>query len=210
MIFWDLDGPILDVKTKYFRVYRDILTENNDMPLLKNEYWNLKRSKTTIADILTKSGCRLSPEVFNKSWVERIETPMYMKFDILQPDIIEVLKQCKQSNEMVLVTLRHSREMLLTQLIKLNLNKYFNDILSSGDNIKPRWKIKYNLINEYVKGRDSKNNVIIGDTETDILAGKKLGFKTIAVLCGIRNTGLLKSKPNKHYYKSSSLMENFL
>jgi len=33
MIFWDLDGPILDVKEKYYNVYKDILLKNEDTPL---------------------------------------------------------------------------------------------------------------------------------------------------------------------------------
>ena len=37
-MFWDLDGPILDVSKKYYTVYRDILLEHKEKPLSKKKY----------------------------------------------------------------------------------------------------------------------------------------------------------------------------
>ena len=51
MIFWDLDGPILDVSDKYFTLYKNILLDNNMQALSKKEYWSLKKSETTLSDI---------------------------------------------------------------------------------------------------------------------------------------------------------------
>jgi len=86
--------------------------------------------------------------------------------------------------------------MLLKQLDQLNLIQVFDDILSSGADIKPHWEIKYRLINEYLIGEENKNHTIIGDTETDILTGKKLGLTTVGVLTGIRGETLKLSKPD--------------
>lgn len=196
MFFWDLDGPILDVSDKYYAVYRDILLENNEKVLAKNEYWDLKRAKTSLYDILSKTNAEQSIIIFKELWLNRIEIHKYQKLDKLQPGITEVLKLCKEKNNLVLVTLRRDRQRLLEQLQELNLVDYFEIILSSGQDIKPRWKIKYNLINDYLKSKIANNNFIIGDTETDIIAGNNLGFISIGVLCGIRNSQLLDSKPD--------------
>ncbi|MBC8182570.1 HAD family hydrolase [candidate division KSB1 bacterium] len=209
MIFWDLDGPILDVSEKYYSVYKDILLEKNATTLTKDVFWKLKRSRVSIEEILTRSNSQSLVELYKKLWFDRIETLKYLEKDSLQPGVIDVLKQCKQKNNLVMVTLRQRREKLLTQLKQLNLTQYFDDILDSGDDIKPRWKIKYNLIKDYLNDNDGKVHTIIGDTETDILAGNNLGFISIAVLCGIRNEELLKAKPTKYFYKSHELMEIF-
>ena len=203
MVFWDLDGPILDVTDKYYSVYKEILLGNNDTPLPKNDYWELKRSITPIEDILAKSNSRIPAIIFKNLWIERIETKKYLKLDKLQPDSIEILNDLRENNSLVMVTLRSTRRMLLKQLENLNLIQYFDKILSSGVDIKPRWKIKYGLIKNYM-GNTSNNHTLIGDTETDIEAGNHLGFQTIAISNGIRNeTILINSKPD-YIYSSTS------
>ena len=98
---------------------------------------------------------------------------------------------------MVLVTLRRSTSQLEKQLINLKIIDYFIDVLNSGEDLNPRWMIKFNLVRKYIRDERDSLHILISDTETDIKAGNKLGFKTIAVLNGIRTKELLiVSKPN--------------
>jgi len=207
MIFWDLDGPILDVSDKYYSVYRDILLENNMQVLPKKEYWTLKKSQSTLFAILSKTNSEEFIDSFKDLWLKRIETHDYQKLDKLQNGVFNILKSCKKNNDLVLVTLRKKRNRLLQQLDELNLKDYFETILSSSENIKPRWKIKYNLIYEYLNGKIKDNHLLIGDTETDIIAGNNLGFVTVGVLCGIRDSSLLDSKPDKIFNHTSEFTE---
>jgi len=85
---------------------------------------------------------------------------------------------------------------------------FFDDILTSGKDIKPRWKIKYNLINNYTSGNFKSDDIIIGDTSTDILAGNNLGIISVGVLCGL-DERLLESNPTKVFSESIELMELF-
>jgi len=57
------------------------------------------------------------------------------------------------------------------------------------------------LLKKY--GKFSKNSIIVGDTETDILMGKHLVIKTIAVSSGMRNRKFLKK------YKPDILIKDF-
>ena len=77
------------------------------------------------------------------------------------------------------------------QLVNLELMDYFVDVLSSGEDLNPRWMIKYNLIREYIGDKHDSSHILISDTETDIRAGNELGFKTIAVLNGMCTRELL-------------------
>src|SRR3972149_5667057 len=121
MIFWDLDGPILDVSEKYYRVYYDILSEHNCSPLYKNEYWQLKRQKIPTNEILNYTNCDISTNKYHELWLKKIETPNYIQYDILQKGAFELLKKLYLRESMVLVTLRKSREILENQLMDLNL-----------------------------------------------------------------------------------------
>ncbi len=64
--------------------------------------------------------------------------------------------------------------------------------------LNPRWRVKYRLINDFLNGTDIGSSYLIGDTETDILAGKELGYVTIAVQNGIRDRNSLE-KVNPDY-----------
>jgi phosphoglycolate phosphatase len=189
--FFDLDGPILDVSEKYYKTYSDILSQCGYEPIDKFLYWELKRNKTPEMEILRLSGA-IGVTDYKSRRKNIIETDKYLSCDLVQKGAIESLQMARDHGLVVLVTLRSSKEQLLKQLKSLNLIDFFDNILVSGAETDPRWKIKYDLIvNQF--GNLNTENLFIGDTETDILAGKNLGcYKTIGVLNGIRNFALLK------------------
>lgn len=190
-IFIDLDGPILDVSEKYYRVYSDILSQNGFKVLSKSEYWNAKREKVPDLEILQRSiaGSFLESYLYERKLL--IESDPYLMYDKLQDGAVQVLEKLSENNELILVTLRTYPEQLHKQLEYLNIKKYFFSILSSSDEANPRWTIKYNLIKGFLVNKRISHGIFIGDTETDVLAGKELGFKTIVVLNGIRSHDLL-------------------
>lgn len=191
LIFLDLDGPILDVSEKYYRVYSDILSRNGFKVLSKSEYWNAKREKVPDLEILQRSiaGSFLESYLYERKLL--IESDPYLMYDKLQDGAVQVLEKLSENNELILVTLRTYPEQLHKQLEYLNIKKYFFSILSSSDEANPRWTIKYNLIKGFLVNKRISHGIFIGDTETDVLAGKELGFKTIVVLNGIRSHDLL-------------------
>jgi phosphoglycolate phosphatase len=194
VIFIDLDGPILDVSEKYYRVYSDILTRHGFSVLPKVDYWEAKRHKTPDNIILEKTDASALIDTFREERNEIIEADQYLRYDVVQENAISVLNFLMKKAPLVLVTLRSSPNQLHKELIYFDLIKYFHAVLTSAEKIKPRWKIKYGLINNFLnsgKTTDSTINIMIGDTETDVLAGKSLGYKTIAVLNGIRSYDLL-------------------
>lgn len=59
----DFDGVVVDLSERYYRVYRWRLTqvvepEQTLSPLTKEEFWALKRQKTSQTDIGLRSGLR--------------------------------------------------------------------------------------------------------------------------------------------------------
>ena len=90
MIFFDLDGPILDVSDKYYSVYRDILLENGEKPLPKREYWDFKRTKFSVENILLKTNSDSLVNIFKDLWLSKIETTKYQQLDQLQNNIRKI------------------------------------------------------------------------------------------------------------------------
>ena len=184
-VFLDLDGPILDVSHKYWRVHRDVLIELGKSYLPKDEYWHLKRTRTPVPDILARVGAQDIADVYTRMRIGRIETPEYLKYDRVWPGVREALAALGRDHRLVLVTLRRSVEALHGELERLELTPLFDRVLSSGEQRTPRWQIKVDLIRSDGY-RAGTLGMIVGDTETDILAGKQLGLRTVGVLCGIR------------------------
>lgn len=184
-VYCDLDGPILDVSDKYWRVHRDVLVELGKSYLPKDEYWRLKRERTPVPDILARVGAQDIADEYVRMRIARIETPQYLKYDLVWPSARETLIALRRNRPLVMVTLRRSTETLHAELEHLQLKPLFDRVLSSGEQRRQRWKTKVDLIRSYDCQADTEG-MIIGDTETDILAGKELGLRTVGVSCGIR------------------------
>ncbi len=194
MFLLDLDGPILNVKEKYFWVYRTTVDSLGLGPTLAcEEFWNLKREGAPMEVIL--SPCATEGFVgFQREWKKRIEGLEALAKDSLTTNICDTLAYLKTQDDIVLVTLRHHRDTLMQQLHNFGLLRYFTQILSPEPkhfaaipDRSENWRIKVALVEENLKLSGQQTNYFIGDMATDILAGKALGTKTIGVTSGMRS-----------------------
>ena len=82
VIFIDLDGTISDVSERIYRLYREILKENNKKFVSKKDYLRLKRQKEGIKEILIKTKAEDILKKFKKEWKKNIESQNFLKFDL--------------------------------------------------------------------------------------------------------------------------------
>lgn len=196
-IFLDLDGVILDPSERLYQVYVTLITRFKGKILPKDEYWQMKRKKTSIEEILARSG--LDPSLtksYAKQKRELIESIPFLKYDRIIPGVRPSLEHLAEKHQLILVTLRSSRPALDWELEYMNIRRYFKDVLS-GNSISMRSgsAFKASLIKDKFKVLDP-SDVIVGDTETDILAGQELSIRTVAVLTGMRTEEVLQeAKP---------------
>ncbi|MFZ2631292.1 MAG: HAD hydrolase-like protein [Desulfosalsimonadaceae bacterium] len=197
MFFWDLDGTIIDVSDRYYNLYKDIINDAGVDAIGKEAYWRAKCEAMPENEILKISGADAVFQNYHAKRISLIESEYYLSFDRLHEGIIPVLEYLSARFILVLVTLRSSPNQLNNELQRLSLKQYFTDTLSSGNQQSPRWQTKYTLIQEYMLIKKGSGHFMIGDTETDMKAGKELGLKTIAVLNGIRTRRrLLQANPD--------------
>ncbi len=191
-LFLDLDGTVLNVAERDYRVYRDILSESGYRTLQRNRYWNLRRKRTPIQEILAFN----CPRSFVKSYLReregRMELQRYLNFDVPVDGAKKALSILSKKYEVYLVTQRKSRKHVFEQLEKHGLFELFGGIITVSKKGKDPAALKAYEIKHFFPGVG-----IVGDRETDITAGKMAGIKTIAVLTGIRTEEFLrKQKPD--------------
>jgi len=181
-IFFDLDGTLLDSKMRFYSLFQDLVPFSN---ISLDKYWELKRNKIDHKTILIKN-FNYSEEDFNlfeKNFYKKIELNYYLKFDSLVDGTYETLDYLVNKYKLYLVTMRQKKINLYTQLKKLNIYKYFFNIL-----ITKHKQEKIKLIRSVQYQND---DFFIGDTGYDILTGIRLGMHTIATCYGFSDKQVL-------------------
>lgn len=196
----DLDGPILDVSGRYYKLYCDLVTElarprTKPAPLLsKSVYWDLKRGRTDEREILRVSGVTDQDfaDRYQQLRQERLESKEYLRLDTPWAGIADALRPLRRKFVLIAASLRSFSNLLLEQLEVLDLLNVFDDVVSGhvSDGTSNRGEAKARLISERYDAA-ATCGWFVGDTETDILAGKVLNWQTVGVSFGIRDENLL-------------------
>jgi phosphoglycolate phosphatase len=188
ILFFDLDGPLLDVSPRYIALHRALLGESG---MAGPAYWERKRAACPEEAILVEIGALDRPPYLRRR-LELIETAEYLAFDRPWPWAHAILTRLSAAHPLVLVTARSRRPLLLEQLDRLGLAHFFHEVLSTAAGRRVDEQ-KAALMRDYLDrhGLPHEGHAIIGDTEADIGAGRLLGLRTVAVLSGIRNRELL-------------------
>ena len=182
-IFFDLDGTLLDSRKRLYLLFQDLVPEST---LSIDEYWELKRNKISHKDILLEKLNYTKDNLINfeGEFLKKIESPSYLQFDTLIYGAYDILNTLTCKYKLFIITARQKKENTFLQLKELDIYKYFKDILVTEH--------KYEKA-ELIRRLQFKNeDFMIGDTDYDVLTGKQLGIRTIAVCYGFLNKKKLK------------------
>ena len=175
-VFCDLDGTLLEDKQRHYECYKAIVKKYGGNCIPPDEYWNGKRDKLKRTVLLEKSGFQGTYDDYLSEWLALIETPEFLKYETLKPDTLSFLEWLRDNSEhIVLTTQRRKRNNLLSQLEKLGISGFFEEV-ASGDHK-----------TDILEGEYNKDSLVIGDTEADEETAKRLGCTFIAVTSGLRN-----------------------
>ncbi len=183
-LFFDLDGTIVDVAARHYETYRRVVESAGGSALPSDVVWPAKRNGTRWGVVLERSGVELDEAEFVGRFAHIVEQRELLAIDsLLAPGCIEGLAA---QFRVYVVTHRWHRHNLMEQLDQLGLRHHLADVISApakpGDST-----AKARMIADLATAGD----VMIGDTESDVLAAHELGIESVAVHSGLRDEHFL-------------------
>lgn len=204
-IFFDFDGTLIDSRKRLYELFREL---RPDCALTFDEYWKIKRSRVDQKTLLKRLFACEDAEIseFARRWRERVEDDDLLALDRPFPLAEALLKRIRSAQGLLfLVTARQHPEKVERQLERWGWRNLFEGVF-----VTRQTRSKATLVEEKI-GTTDEGDVFVGDTGEDILAGKKLGMKTIAVASGFLSGEILREySPNLLVNSVGEIYENNL
>lgn len=178
-VFLDCDGTIVDFHERFYKIYRDALIENGHIPLSKEDW--IKMRKMGLHHSVEEH------EIINPYFEKYFECSEYLKQDKIFPGMKEVIHCLQKKYSVKIVSFRANDVTLKEQLSNLGIHDI--ETITQGYNPNIAIDEKANMIRRVIP---NPKGWIIGDTEYEVIAGKKLNLKTIAVTYGDRSKKTLQ------------------
>ncbi len=194
-IIFDLDGTLICSKKRLYELFCD-LTKSRKLSF--SEYWGFKFRGYSNQDILKKEFDYSEEKIkkFITLWMNKIEDSYYLEMDAVIEGLQEFLEKISINNQLYICTARQSIAQVNTQLKKLAILEFFEDIfVTEQSSTKAELLLNSGMV-------FSENDWFVGDTGHDIKTGQQLGVKTCAVLSGFMSESALKG------YEPDSIINN--
>ena len=183
-IFFDLDGTIVDSREAYLEAARTAFEALGKTPLDDKTALEIPKrleQRQPLTDIINDSNTKKFLEAYLRTYYSI--TPEKTK---LIPNAQTALQTLSQKAKLALVTMRFvPQHTIKTELTHFGIADNFTHIVTALDTHKP--KPSPEALIKTVQAMDVQicDCIMVGDSVTDIQAGKAAGTKTIAVLTGL-------------------------
>ncbi len=203
-IWFDFDGTITDVKTRYTQVFIDFFASKYHIDLNSDKYWQFRQAGLSTLKILENYGYERFIQEYIDFRNETIESIAYLKKDTLRANVEETLSELKKRFTLKILSGRAIKENLIEQINFLNLSSYFTEVYT----VSPF--AAFVEKQAVLKKNASISDYMVGDTEHDIKAGNSCSLKTIAISDGMSTKErLIQSLPTQiidSFSKLSSIL----
>ncbi len=189
VLLLDLDGPVLDVRARYFAAHQRAAAGLSSRMLDLPMYWDAKRRRASVAEILGVGDDRPCVAEYRLRWREAIEAPDLLALDTLQPSAAEALGRLVVFPQRVLVSMRSWAAGLWATLHRLAVTTFFTRVEVVPHAVGSKLEA-FRACGTPARPADT---VVIGDTEVDLDAAQRLHFPAIGVSEGIRTAEWLRA-----------------
>lgn len=207
-IFFDLDGTIVDSREAYYEAARIAFQAmGREMPE-KEVVLEITRKlerKQPIKDVV-----KGDLHEFLTSYLNAYYSITTKKTKLL-PNVSTTLETLSAKAKLALVTMRaFPKENIIKELEGFNIAKYFSYVVTALDTDKP--KPSPEALIKCVKALDVQmcDCAIVGDSISDVRAGKAAGSKTVAVLSGLFSRQELIEENPDLIIKDVTALPNFI
>lgn len=207
-IFFDLDGTIVDSREAYYEAARIAFQAlGQEMPK-KEVVLEITRKlerKQPIKDVVKGDLHKFLASYLNAYY------SITTKKTKLLPNVSTTLETLSAKAKLALVTMRaFPKENIIKELEGFNIAKYFSYVVTALDTDKP--KPSPEALIKCVKALDVQmcDCAIVGDSISDVRAGKAAGSKTVAVLSGLFSRQELMEENPDLIIKDVTALPNFI
>lgn len=204
ILFWDLDGTIINSFERQYKLFCELCPSNK---LSFDEYWKIKKEGVKQQYLLHNYFNYTASEIyqFKQAWITEIENYQRLFDDKLVDGVYEVLKSLNQHYFMYVLTNRLYYKRAEEQISRFKIDKFFKEILVTQQKVS-----KINLMLRTTSVHEKSNCFFVSDTIDDIIAANLIGVNSVAVTWGVQEKQLLlKSNPSYVCENISSLWSVF-
>ena len=207
-IFFDLDGTIVDSREAYYEAARTAFQAMGQEPPEMEAALEIPRRlerKQSINDII-----KSDPHKFLQVYLKRYYSITIEKTKPL-PDVSVALDTLSAKAKLALITMRSvPKESIIKEIERFRIAKYFTYVVTALDTHRP--KPSPEALIKCVKALDVQicDCVIVGDSISDVRAGKAAGSKTVAVLSGLFSCQELAEENPDLIIKDATALPNFI
>lgn len=178
----DFDGTVVNVFPRYHHILKSYLNQKTSIELDYNKYCFLKRQGMKDHNIVQTicRGYNLDIEEYVKYKRLNLESEENLRKDIIigSPEIA-YKKLNKLGYKIILLTQRNYQDRLVNQVGSLNISNCFDNIIV----VTPLSNINTKL--EFLKNQVNVDDIIIGDSKTEMECASVLGIEGFFVETGL-------------------------
>jgi phosphoglycolate phosphatase len=208
-ILLDLDGTIVDSRRAYLEAVKAALAATGQKTLdisIVTEIPKRIEQNLPIDDMLEGIDAQKFLQVYLNAYYEAT-----MEKAKPLPNISETLEKLSHKAKLGLITMRHvPRGKIIEELEKLDLAKYFQNIVTALDTRYPKPSPEPLLKCASNMAIQISDCLIVGDSVVDVRAGKSAGATTVGVLSGIYSRKELERENPDLILESVNILPDFL
>jgi HAD superfamily hydrolase (TIGR01509 family) len=208
-ILMDLDGTIVDSKRAYLEAVKTALASTGQKTLdikVVTEIPKRIEQNLPIDDMLVGIDAHKFLQVYLDAYYDAT-----MEKTKPLPNISETLERLSCKAKLALITMRHvPKGKVIEELERLDLAKYFQNVVTAFDTKHPKPSPEALLQCASKMFIQINDCLIVGDSITDIRAGKSAGAVTVGVLSGIYSREELEKEKPDLILKSVNFLPDFL
>ena len=183
-ILLDLDGTIVDSRGAYLEASRTAFAAMGQRTVdirIVIEIPKRLEQDLPISDLVTEVDVKKFLQLYLRAYYQATASRT-KPF----PNVADTLKKLSGKAKLALTTRRSvSKKEVMNELEKLDLAKYFQEVVTSLDTHEPKPSPEALIKCSKQLNVEIGDCLVVGDSIVDVKAGKNAGAKTVAVLSGI-------------------------
>ena len=207
-IFFDLDGTIVDSREAYYEAARiafQAIGQGTPKKELALEIPRRLERKQSISNMIKSDLHKFLRVYLNAYYCITTEKTKPL------PNITTALETLSAKAKLALVTMRaFPKERVMKELESFKIAKYFTYVVTALDTYKPKPSAEALIKCAKVLDVQICDCIIVGDSISDIRAGKAAGAKTVAVLSGLFSRQELAGENPDLIIKDVTALPNFI